>query len=282
MIDRSLLRDMLRIYPAQPATAVWRAVEVGALLRLGIPEGRGLDLGCGDGKLTSVILERSGPRALVGVDVDSQETQAAGKATTYQAVHTAPADQIPEREFSFDFVLSNSVLEHIPDLNPVLREIARLLRPGGRFLFTVPAPGFHANLRGSLLPWVTRDRYLRQLDIRLAHVRYPSAADWHRLCDAVGLSLGGCLGYLDRNETRMWEMLSRCTGGLLYGLWGKRRPPIRIQRQLGLRGLQNRLGLPATVAAGLATIICNRLRGETDAWLPEHTAGCLLVYGVRR
>ena len=174
MIDRSLLRDTLSTYPAQPATAVWRAVEIGVLLDIGIPEGRGLDLGCGDGKLTALILQRAGARVLVGVDLDPLEARAAGRSGIYAAVHTAPAHRVPEADGSFDFVISNSVLEHLLALEPVLHEVARLLRPGGRFLFTVPGPGFHANLRGSLLPWVARARYLQDLDRRLAHLHYPT------------------------------------------------------------------------------------------------------------
>ena len=281
MIDHLLLRDMLRMYAAQPATAVWRAVEIGALLQLGIPEGRGLDLGCGDGKLTALILERSGPRRLVGSDFDPMETQAAVLSGLYEAVHIAPGDCIPEKDNSFDFVISNSVLEHIPELEPVLREVARVLRPGGRFLFTVPGPGFHANLRGSLLPWVPRQRYLEELDRRVAHLRYPSAADWHGLCAAANLSLDGCLGYLDRDETRAWETLSRFTGGLLYALWGKRQPPIRIQRDLGLRFIQNRMRLPSTFASAISMAVRAHLNGKDNGWLPEAKAGCLLVHGTR-
>ena len=118
MIDKALLHTMLRMYPAQPSTAVWRAVEIDALLRLGVPEGRGLDLGCGDGKLTGVILQGCGPRTLVGIDPDPLETEAAFKTGLYEAVHAAPGNVIPEQDGSFDFVVSNSVLEHIPDLPP--------------------------------------------------------------------------------------------------------------------------------------------------------------------
>jgi SAM-dependent methyltransferase len=281
MIDHLLLRDMLRMYSAQPATAVLRAVEIGALLRFGIPEGRGLDLGCGDGKLTALILERAGPRRLVGSDIDPLETQAATRSGIYEAVHTVAGDCIPEEDHSFDFVISNSVLEHIPELEPVLRQVGRVLRPGGRFLFTVPGPGFHANLRGSLLPWVPRQRYLEDLDRRLAHTRYPSSADWRSLCAAAGLSMDGCLGYLDRDETRAWETLSRFTGGLLYAVWGKRRPPIRIQRDLGLRYIQNRARLPTAFASAISTAVCAYLPGRDNEWLPEADAGCLLVHGTR-
>ncbi len=281
MIDRVLLREALSMYPAQPATAVWRAVEIGALLDAGVPLGRGLDLGCGDGKLTALMLQRAGPRRLVGVDLDTLEVRAAARSGLYEAVHHAPAQCVPEADGSFEFVISNSVLEHVPMLEPVLREVARVLRPGGRFLFTVPGPGFHANLRGSLLPWVPRDRYLHDLDRRLAHLRYPTAADWQRLCRDAGLRFDGCFNYLDRDETRMWETLSRFTGGVLYAAFGKRRTPIRIQRDLGLRQLQNRVRVPAMFSAAMTAVVCRGLRSTDGRCLPETPASCVLVHGTR-
>ncbi len=281
MIDANLLQSLLRMYPAQPATAIWRAVEIEALLRVGIPEGRGLDLGCGDGKLTGVILDRTGPRCLVGVDPDPLETKVASKTGFYEAVHTTGGSIIPEPDGSFDFVISNSVLEHVPDLAPVLKEAARVLRPGGIFLFTVPGPGFHGNLRGGLLPWVSRTCYLVDLDKRLSHLRYPTVKQWRQLCSAAGLELVGCSGYLNRGETRTWEMLSRVTGGFLYTLRGKRKLPIAIQRELGLRQLQNRVRIPSVVARVIGAVIQHLAGSDREQWLSEDEASCLLVHGTR-
>lgn len=46
---------------------------------------------------------------------------------------------IPEPDGAFDAVLCTEVLEHVPDPAAVLRELARLVRPGGRLILTVPA-----------------------------------------------------------------------------------------------------------------------------------------------
>ena len=116
-MDRlDLLTSLIGVYVAQPATAFWRAIELDAIQRLGLPAGRGLDIGCGDGKLTEILLRSIGGRRLVGVDMDALETRAAAGHDFYEAVHTAPADRVPEASGSFDFAVSNSVLEHIPDL----------------------------------------------------------------------------------------------------------------------------------------------------------------------
>ena len=55
---------------------------------------------------------------------------------------------------SFDLVLTSETLEHVPDLDAALREVRRVLVPGGRHLFTVPRlPGVEATFaRASLAP----------------------------------------------------------------------------------------------------------------------------------
>ena len=225
----------------------------------------------------------TGSRRLVGVDPDPLETEAATRFGFYEAVHTAPGDRIPEPDASFDFVISNSVLEHIPDLEPVIAEVGRLLKPGGRFLFTVPAPPFHENLAGGAGGARTRSRYLDRLDRRLAHFNYLAAADWQALCARHSLSVDACRGYLDGADTRRWETLSRMTGGLLYSLGGGRMRPIEIQRKLGARALQNAAVLPRPVAGALARAVSAGM-SERDAaapWADAETASCLLLEGRR-
>ena len=283
MTNGELLTSFVSAYPAQPATAFWRAIEIGMLARHGLPEGLGLDLGCGDGILTDILLRHVESRTLVGVDVDPLETQAAARFPFYRRVHTCAAGAIAEPDGSFDFVLSNSVLEHIPDLEGAIAEVARLLRPDGRFVFTVPGPGFHRNLAGSILPFVDRTTYLATLDRRLAHHHYLSPADWRDVCGRNGLAVDACLGYLDGRETRRWETLSRMTGGLLYSLGGETRRPIEIQRRIGARELQNKASLPVPLARALGRLIslgCP-LDATASAAIDPEFASCLLVEGHR-
>src|SRR5690349_14965660 len=129
-VDKSLLIDLLSDQPFQPATNFWRSIEIAELVARALPLGRGLDLGCGDGKLTRVLLSRIGERELVGVDADPLETAQAAKNSFYSKVHTVRADSLPEPNGSFDFAFSNSVLEHISPIEPVLAEVARVLKPG--------------------------------------------------------------------------------------------------------------------------------------------------------
>jgi len=281
MNKRDLLNTFAGAYPAQPATAYWRAIEIDALASREIPAGRGLDLGCGDGILTGILLDEIGNRDLVGIDLDPLETAAAGRHPFYRAIHTCSADAIPERDATFDFVVSNSVLEHVPPLEGTIAEVGRLLKPQGRFYFTVPGPAFHDNLAGSLLPGMSRNRYLKTLDARLAHFHYLSAEGWREMLARHGLVLDTCLGYLDRAQTRRWETLSRFTGGLLYSLFGRSARPIDIQRKMGARALQNRKPLPAWLATLIARVIRAGVPDTHHRWTPLDRASCLLIEGHR-
>jgi SAM-dependent methyltransferase len=259
MNRRVLLRRFLEAYPFQPATAVWRSVEIGHVIDRGFPAGRGLDLGCGDGLLTKIVLDAVGPRTMVGLDPDEAEIALAQKLGLYERLHCAGAEGIPEPSGTFSFVFSNSVLEHIPDLDPVLSEVSRVLETGGRFLFTVPGPSFHEALRGPLLFPSRRADYLERLDRRLAHHRYWTAEQWGRTLRDNGMGLVETSEYLDRTEARRWETIARLTAGALHLLYRRRRSPIEIQRSLGLRGGQR---MPSRLAAALAAVLALGLRGS--------------------
>jgi len=281
MKNSALLTDFIAAYPAQPATAYWRAIEIGAIVRYGLPSGFGLDLGCGDGKLTRIILSHVGSRTLVGVDLDPLEVEAARKLPFYERLHVASGEAIPEEDDTFDFVLSNSVLEHIPALAPTLAEVARLLKTGGLFLFTVPAPAFQENLRGPLMPGASRKAYIQSLDRRIAHFNYLDPEQWRDALSSWGLTMEACLGFVDALETQRWESLSRVTGGLFYSLFGESKRPIEIQRALGMRALQNEKKLPAPLAKALARAVsfgaC--VDKNADRWLDSRTASGLLIAG---
>ena len=278
-IDQDLLTDFVARYPAQPATAFWRGIEIDVLAQAGIPDGLGLDLGCGDGILTDILFKRIGREPhLVGIDPDPLETEAARKYDFYERIHTVGGAEIPEKDATFDYVISNSVLEHIPELEPVIKEVGRVLKPGGRFYYTVPCPNFHDNLSGSWAPGAQHEDYLRKLDRRLAHFNYLTSLDWTDMCGRHGMKVDEVRGYLGKSATRRWETLSRMTGGLLHSLSMGSKRPIEIQRALKLRSFQNSAAFPRGVASVMSKVIGAGLGNEDDATHPS----CLLVIGHRR
>ena len=92
--------------------------------------GQVLDIGCGIGDFLAYR-----PNT-VGVDVN-ERTVAWCRQQGLDA-HTMPFDQLPFEEGSFDGAVLDNVLEHIARPEPLLRETARVLRPGSTLVVGVP------------------------------------------------------------------------------------------------------------------------------------------------
>lgn len=96
-----------------------------------------LDLGCAGGFMAEALAER-GAR-VSGIDpatdaIDAARSHAAegGLEITYDI---GVGEALPYKDAAFDYVVSVDVLEHVSDLKQVLAEVARVLKPGGLFLF---------------------------------------------------------------------------------------------------------------------------------------------------
>lgn len=250
----ALLREIATDTPFQPATSIWRAVELALIINTPFPEGRGLDLGCGDGTILKRIFDHVGPREVVGIDLDPREIAAARATGLYATVHTGPGSEIPESDCEFDFVFSNSVLEHIPELAPVFAEVARILKPGGVFYFTVPSTAFPDLLYGPWMPGVARQAYNDMVTRRIAVEHYFSIEQCTEWMNDAGLSLEKSIPYFSRKVTRRWEFVARITSGILYLIGGQRRQPIEIQHKLKIRtrsgGLLAKFAVVAVVLMG--------------------------------
>jgi SAM-dependent methyltransferase len=261
----------------QPATALWRVYEIEAIWRHVLFGGRVVDVGCGDGSLAQVVFgEGVGRCEFVGVEPDSVDAGAAERSGVYSRVHNTPGDRIPEADGSFDLAFSNSVLEHIPAVESVLAEVGRLLKPHGRFAFTVPSEQFHACLRkrGVLpaLAWLRGESATEQVDRRLQHHRYWSPQEWEKALGAAGMAVESVHRYFPKPAVQAWERWSNRTGGLAYELFRRRTGTRTIQRRLGLDWMDRLVPGEAR-----ATVLERLLRNEL-AFDPEATeSGGLLV-----
>ena len=97
-----------------------------------------LDCGCGEG-FYLLALQRLRPLRLTGLDADAGRLQRAEQAHGIRAQLVAgDAQSLPFDAESFDRVLTSEVLEHLPDDAAALREIHRVLKPGGVLAISVP------------------------------------------------------------------------------------------------------------------------------------------------
>ena len=98
-----------------------------------------LDVGCGDGIFAKTLFIDP---VDTGIDPDEKELSIAEELGAYSELITCPGDAVPKPNGHYRTIFSNSVLEHIPDLPPVLDELHRLLHPEGQLLVTVPTHRF--------------------------------------------------------------------------------------------------------------------------------------------
>jgi SAM-dependent methyltransferase len=102
-----------------------------------------LDVGCGDGDFAQLTFER---KLEVGLDPWWPPIKEAGERDVYDLLTQVDGAFMPYPNAYFASAISNSVLEHIPHLDEVLVETARVLKPGAPFIFCVPNHNFLSNL----------------------------------------------------------------------------------------------------------------------------------------
>ncbi len=148
-------------------------------------DGRGLrllDVGCGTGYHLADLRRRG--FAVAGIDASEAMLAEAGARGGEARLGAADVGAIPFRSGAFDYVLCIEVLRYLPHASPCLREIARVLRPGGVCLVTA-TPLFNLNgywlvnrlARAMPIPGLTRLRqyFVRSSDLR----RQLKAAGFH-------------------------------------------------------------------------------------------------------
>ncbi len=169
-------------------------------------KGRVLDYGCGDGFLTELIFEGVDENKfnLTGVDLATSRINEAQDKQIYDELVVYDGRRLPFADNSFDVVISNSVLEHIPDLDQALVEMRRVLKPGGVFLATVMTDQWEQFLLGKK---VLGDFYLRWLRKKQEHHQLLSAQKWQQQFEKHGFAVKKQVGYLPKRQTRWIEVL---------------------------------------------------------------------------
>lgn len=97
-----------------------------------------LDAGCGYGRVSSQLLQKDLETRIVGVDASpamiegSKELERTGRFSTVLGA----MEHLPFRSDSFDSIVCIGVMTHVSDDGKALQELTRVLKPGGRMIFT--------------------------------------------------------------------------------------------------------------------------------------------------
>jgi ubiquinone/menaquinone biosynthesis C-methylase UbiE len=157
------------------------APRLGFLLGHVRPGARVLDLGCGDGRFTTELVN-AGAQA-VGVDVaDEPLRRARSRDPRLDLRLIEPAGPWGLQDSSFDAVWAGEVIEHVADTAAWLSEARRVLRSGGSLLVSTPAHGRLALARLAL----SRNAFAAHFDPLGDHLRFYSADTLRALLEAFG------------------------------------------------------------------------------------------------
>ncbi|MBP2476881.1 ubiquinone/menaquinone biosynthesis C-methylase UbiE [Crossiella equi] len=123
----------------------------------------------------------------------------------------ADAERIPYEDESFDLVVGHAVLHHIPDVPSAFREVMRVLKPGGRFVFAgepTKVGDFYARRLGRLTWWLTTN--LTKLPVLDAWRRPQEELD--ESSRAAALEAVVDLHTFDPTELERWAREAGATG----------------------------------------------------------------------
>jgi SAM-dependent methyltransferase len=121
---------------------------------------RVLDIGCGEGQVARQVAA-CGRQLVVGIDpAPAQLARAVGRGGGAR-YGRASGERLPFRDGSFDAAVCCLVIEHVPDVEAVFGEVARVLAPGGRFLLLVNHPMFQGVGSGLVDDHILGERYWR-------------------------------------------------------------------------------------------------------------------------
>ena len=110
-------------------------------------DGLMLDVGCGEGRHIFGVMQDYPDMRCIGLDMDKDSLNKAEEGYEYfESISNVGVDflkasaySLPFPNNSFDLIVCSEVLEHLHEYNDAVREIHRVLKPGGKFYASVPA-----------------------------------------------------------------------------------------------------------------------------------------------
>ncbi|WDZ94771.1 methyltransferase domain-containing protein [Herbaspirillum sp. WKF16] len=184
-----------------------------AAIAAAIPEARVLDLGCGGGHASFAVAPVA--QKVIAYDLSAQmldvvATAAAERGLDNLAVRQGSADKLEFPDASFDLVCTRFSVHHWRNLPQALREVRRVLKPGGRFVvIDTAAPAD-----------VLADTYVQAIELLrdTSHVRNISLNSWRKLLRQAGFDIAADKTWKLRLEFDSWVARMRTPAGSIAAI----------------------------------------------------------------
>lgn len=171
-----------------------------------------LDVGCGDGFVTKILLKNK-QKFDWGIDLSVKEIERARRSGSYKHCKVANVYNLPFQDKAFQTVFSNSVIEHIPNLDLALSEISRVLKKRGRLIITVPSSYLTDYLIGTNFFKYLKLDFLARIygnffNSLFKHYHLYTHRQWERILNGYSLKLIDHKYYHTSGMVKVHEMLS--------------------------------------------------------------------------
>jgi 2-polyprenyl-3-methyl-5-hydroxy-6-metoxy-1,4-benzoquinol methylase len=174
------------------------------------PGNSALDVGCGEGQLCAELLHH-GWRSVAGVDISKTRIRRARERHPNVDFYDVPLAQTDVPPGSFDLVVMDNVIEHLPDPLATVRELRKYVAPRGQFVIVTPnmESGHYRLLRRRWTPELAPH----------AHIYLFTPAALERLLGLAGFDLRSTASFHDA-ALPISAMLSRARRGDVKGaIW---------------------------------------------------------------
>lgn len=202
-----------------------------------------LDIGCGDGHYATAAFQDG---VDVGIDVTRAIVAEAAQHGPYRHLDIADGTRLPYADASFRTVVSNCVIEHIPDIEGLVAEVSRVLQPGGCFIFSVPNQRFTGSLASvralnRLGLSALAQRYGKWWNDHAVHFHLDAPEIWQDRLIRNGLTIKQQMDYMSLAATRVFELshyyaIPSIIWHRLTGRWSLR--PDKVRASIAYRWLR--------------------------------------------
>lgn len=179
-----------------------------------------LDFGCGDGFFARVAFQKQG-KIEFGLDTEPKIKKEAEESGAYGKVIIYDGNKLPFPDEYFASIISNCVLEHIPDLKNTLKELNRILKKGGRIYLAAVTDQWQDNLLGGEIFGEPYRKWFKKIQ---RHHQLLSHQQW---CDSfikMGFEVKETIPYMTKGQQRWCEIFhylsfASLIGKKLLGRW---------------------------------------------------------------
>ena len=167
-----------------------------------------LDIGTGEGLFASILFR---DQIDVGIDILSDEIKKTSLSEQYLNLIVSNIENVSLKENLFSTVISNSVFEHLDDLNNTLREINRILKKDGVLIFTTYNKSFskslfYNNCIKKLGLHRLASNYSKKVDTIFKHKNLLSIKEWEKMLCANGFEIIKYKEFLSKNTMNIFGL----------------------------------------------------------------------------